>query len=154
MLASLILAILLAWYAPSVVCQYQRCGETCQRQQHGALVDLYNALDGPNWRAREGWLSSESHCTWEGVSKRGLSLELYAETHAQLRNIRPKLRNCSIAVKGIAAWSVGWGEVDGTALSRSSCRLWLWLSHPAVLQKAATMKIITTNHAEAVQPKH
>jgi hypothetical protein len=45
------------------------CDKACQQVQRQALVEIYNALDGPNWRARNGWLVSDRHhCSWEGVT--------------------------------------------------------------------------------------
>ncbi len=33
-----------------------------------ALVDLYNATDGPNWTDHTNWLQTDDICTWFGVS--------------------------------------------------------------------------------------
>ena len=36
--------------------------------QRDALVDFYDALDGPNWTTSTGWDDTEDECTWHGVT--------------------------------------------------------------------------------------
>ena len=37
-------------------------------QERDALIALYNATDGPNWRNSDGWLSEPgTECSWYGV---------------------------------------------------------------------------------------
>lgn len=36
--------------------------------QRNALIDLYNATDGPNWTYNDKWLTNVSYCHWIGVS--------------------------------------------------------------------------------------
>ncbi|UFH56246.1 hypothetical protein [Spirosoma sp. KNUC1025] len=36
-------------------------------QDFMALVDLYNATDGPNWTNNSGWLTGDSPCGWYGI---------------------------------------------------------------------------------------
>jgi len=35
--------------------------------QRKALIDLYNATNGDNWRKKRNWLSNKSICEWQGV---------------------------------------------------------------------------------------
>ena len=44
------------------------CDSACQQVQRKALVDIYTALDGPKWRAQNGWLSEQPYCSWDGVT--------------------------------------------------------------------------------------
>ena len=44
------------------------CDSACQQVQRQALVDIYNALDGPKWRAQNGWRSEQPYCSWDGVT--------------------------------------------------------------------------------------
>jgi Leucine-rich repeat (LRR) protein len=38
-------------------------------QERAALIAIHNALDGPNWRARENWLGeSGTECSWRAVT--------------------------------------------------------------------------------------
>lgn len=32
-----------------------------------ALITIYNQLDGPNWRNANGWIQTNTPCSWEGV---------------------------------------------------------------------------------------
>ncbi|MYH63291.1 MAG: hypothetical protein F4148_16560, partial [Caldilineaceae bacterium SB0675_bin_29] len=36
-------------------------------EERAALIALYNATDGPNWRHSDNWLSSQPVSTWYGV---------------------------------------------------------------------------------------
>lgn len=44
------------------------CDQQCQEQQRQALVALYEAWAGAHWRTKDGWLSEQHHCRWQGVS--------------------------------------------------------------------------------------
>ena len=43
-------------------------GQGSAEQDRAALVALYNATDGPNWRRSDNWLSDEPLGQWRGVS--------------------------------------------------------------------------------------
>ena len=49
------------------------------KSDRAALVALYNATDGPNWRNNTNWLSDEPLDTWEGVTTddRGRVIQLH-----------------------------------------------------------------------------
>jgi hypothetical protein len=61
-----LLAIILLWQGVHSISL--SCDTGCQQEQRQALVDLYNALSGSNWRNNQGWLSEhQPYCTWQGV---------------------------------------------------------------------------------------
>lgn len=61
--------LLLRWSAA------HNCDEACQLEQHEALLDFYNSLEGPAWRNSSGWTQPfarsstglPSFCSWFGV---------------------------------------------------------------------------------------
>jgi hypothetical protein len=44
------------------------CAPTDDPVQCAALVDLYTATNGKQWRDNVGWLSGTSYCGWHGVT--------------------------------------------------------------------------------------
>ena len=44
-------------------------GDTCgvSEEEKQALIDLYNATDGPNWKNNTNWLTDAPVCDWHGV---------------------------------------------------------------------------------------
>ena len=61
-------SILLLQKIDGILGNNHSCNDACQRQQRQALVDFYNALDGDHWRIKQGWLSDQPYCEWEGVA--------------------------------------------------------------------------------------
>ena len=59
------------------------------------LVALYNATDGPNWRARRGWLSSDPIGRWQGViaDANGNVTQLILDGYGLNGRIPPELGN-------------------------------------------------------------
>ena len=68
MFLSLLLGLLVASHVTLVGCSPRPCDEACQEIQRQGLVELYNTLDGPNWRLQSGWLTDQPHCSWEGIT--------------------------------------------------------------------------------------
>ena len=59
-----------------------------------ALVALYNATDGPNWRNNENWLSDAPIGEWHGVAtKEGRVSALYLRGNGLSGEIPPELGN-------------------------------------------------------------
>jgi hypothetical protein len=68
MFVGVLLGLLLASHVTLVACVHVPCDDACQEIQREGLVQLYNALDGPNWRLQKDWLSDQPHCSWEGIT--------------------------------------------------------------------------------------
>ncbi|WP_177236632.1 FG-GAP-like repeat-containing protein [Spirosoma endophyticum] len=41
---------------------------SCSHPDYAALVDFYNATNGPNWPSGSNWLKNCNPCTWDGVT--------------------------------------------------------------------------------------
>ena len=52
--------------APALSAESVGVSRDCTRDRD-ALVELYNATDGDNWRRKDNWLSDHSVASWFGV---------------------------------------------------------------------------------------
>ena len=68
-----------------------------QSGDRGVLMALYNATDGPNWRAQQGWMSSNSIGNWRGVitDANGNVTQLILDGYGLNGRIPPELGNLS-----------------------------------------------------------
>ena len=67
-------------------------GRDCTRDRD-ALVELYNATDGDNWRRKDNWLSDHPLATWFGVTadSDGCVTGLYLHENQMSGEIPPEL---------------------------------------------------------------
>jgi hypothetical protein len=84
-----------------------------------ALVDLYQATDGPRWRAQSGWLEKEtSPCDWFGVScENGHVTALTLNANRLQGTVLPTL--CPLAE--FASADIGYNQIETRHASVESC---------------------------------